>query len=145
VQRYFLGLVVISFLTGCEKQTGEAVVLSKEHIAAAPPISETPSSEHAASPKQSATNDERVRSIEGDEVTVDGYVMKPEMRGTSSDPRALKEEQWLVKVQMVHDERTFNVPTQQTLFDKLKVGDRVGVNYHLGKYTKTVWGAQISE
>jgi len=57
----------------------------------------------------------------------------------------LKEEQWLVKVQMVHDRCTFNVPTEQTLFDKLKVGDRVRVSYHLRKYTKTIWGAQISK
>jgi hypothetical protein len=28
-------------LGGCEKHRGEAIVLAKEHIAAAPPISET--------------------------------------------------------------------------------------------------------
>ena len=127
------------FLTGCEKQSGESVVLSKEHIAAAPPTTETSTAEHQPS------SNERPRGIPDDEITVDGYVMKPEVRGTSRHPRSLKEEQWLVKVQMVHDRRTFNVPTEQTLFDKLKVGDRVRVSYHLGKYTKTIWGAQISE
>jgi len=30
-----------------------------------------------------------------DEIDVDGYVMKPELRGTSRDPRALHHEQWL--------------------------------------------------
>jgi len=139
VQRYFLGLIIISFLTGCEKQSGEAVVLSKEHIAAAPPTTETSTAEHPP------TSNEQPQPIPDDEITVDGYVMKPEVRGTSRDPRALKEEQWLVKVQMIHDGRSFNVPTEQTLFDKLKAGDRVHVSYRLGKYTKTVWGAQISE
>ena len=139
VRRYALGLIIICFLTGCEKQSGESVVLSKEHIAAAPPTTETSTAEHPPS------SNEKLRAIPDDEITVDGYVMKPEVRGTSRDPRSLKEEQWLVKVQMVHDRCTFNVPTEQTLFDKLKVGDRVRVSYHLGKYTKTIWGAQISE
>jgi len=139
VRRYALGLIIICFLTGCEKQSGESVVLSKEHIAAAPPTTETSTAEHPPS------SNEKLRSIPDDEITVDGYVMKSEVCGTSRDPRSLKEEQWLVKVQMVHDRRTFNVPTEQTLFDKLKVGDRVRVSYHLGKYTKTIWGAQISE
>ncbi len=139
VRRYALGLIIICFLTGCEKQSGESVLLSKEHIAAAPPTTETSTAEHPPS------SNEKLRAIPDDEITVDGYVMKSEVCGTSRDPRSLKEEQWLVKVQMVHDRRTFNVPTEQTLFDKLKVGDRVRVSYHLGKYTKTIWGAQISE
>ena len=111
VRRYALGLIIICFLTGCEKQSGESVVLSKEHIAAAPPTTETSTAEHPPS------SNEKPRAIPDDEITVDGYVMKPEVRGTSRDPRSLKEEQWLVKVQMVHDRRTFNVPTEQTLFD----------------------------
>ena len=139
VRRYALGLIIICFLTGCEKQSGESVVLSKEHIAAAPPTTETSTAEHPPS------SNEKLRAIPDDEITVDGYVMKSEVCGTSRDPRSLKEEQWLVKVQMVHDRRTFNVPTEQTLFDKLKVGDRVRVSYNLGKYTKTIWRAQISE
>ena len=87
VRRYALGLIIISFLTGCEKQTGEAVVLSKEHIAAAQPTTETSTGEHPP------TSNEQPRPIPDDEITVDGYVMKPEVRGTSRDPRALKEEQ----------------------------------------------------
>ena len=133
VRRYALGLIIICFLTGCEKQSGESVVLSKEHIAAAPPTTETSTAEHPPS------SNEKLRAIPDDEITVDGYVMKSEVCGTSRDPRSLKEEQWLVKVQMVHDRRTFNVPTEQTLFDKLKVGDRVRVSYDLRKYTKTIW------
>ena len=35
--------------------------------------------------------------------------MKPEMRGTSRDPRALKAEHWLVKVRTLADGRTIQV------------------------------------
>ena len=137
--RFVLGLIAIFCLAGCEKQSGEAIVLTKEHIAAAPPASET------ATPSASPTSDEQPRPIGDDELTVDGYVMKPEARGTSRDPRALKDEQWLVKVRMIYDGRTFSVQADQGQFDKLKEGDRVQVKYRLGKYTKTVWGAAIEK
>jgi hypothetical protein len=94
--------VVAAFLiiavTGCEKKSGEAVVLAKEHIDAA---AETPNTQSAPSP------DEQPRPIADDEITVDGYAMKPEVRGTSRDPRALQHEQWLVKVRMIDNGRTF--------------------------------------
>jgi hypothetical protein len=139
VLRLVLGFLVIFCLTGCEKQSGEAIVITKEHIAAAPPASET------ATPSASATSNEQPRPIGDDEITVDGYVMKPDVRGTSRDPRVLKDEQWLVKVRMIYDGRTFNVQADQGQFDKLTEGDRVQVRYRLGKYTKTVWGAEIGK
>ena len=98
-----------------------------------------------AGPNEISTSAEEPRPIDDDEITVDGYAMKPEVRGTSRDPRALKDEQWLVKVRMIHDGRTFNAPAEQGQFDKLKEGDRVQVRYRLGKYTKTVWDAEIDE
>jgi hypothetical protein len=110
---------------GCERQNGEAIVLTKEYIAATPPGPENPSDKHVSSP---TGGEEQTRAIGDDEITVDGYVMKPEVRGTSHDPRALKDEQWLVKVRMI---------------DKLHEGHRVRVRYQLGKYTKTVWGGEI--
>jgi hypothetical protein len=118
-------------------------VLTKEHIAAAPPISETSPAGSPASPNEISTTSEELRPIGDDEITLDGYVMKPEVRGTSRDPRALKDEQWRVKVRMIYDGRTFNVQADQGQFDKLKEGDRVQVRYGFGKYTKTVWGAEI--
>jgi hypothetical protein len=139
VLRFVLGLLTIFCLAGCEKHSGEAIVLTKEHIAAAPPASET------TTPNASATSEEETRPIGDDEITVDGYVMKPEVRGTSRDPRALKDEQWLVKVRMIYDGRIFNVQAKQGQFDKLKEDDRVRVRYRLGKYTKTVWAAEIEE
>jgi hypothetical protein len=145
VLRFVLGLLAIFCLAGCEKQRGEAVVLAKEHIAAAPPISETSPADPAASPSEISNGAEQPRPISDDEITVDGYVMKPDVRGTSRDPRALKDEQWRVKVRMIDDGRTFSVEAEQGQFDKLKEGDRVQVTYRIGKYTKTVWGAEVDE
>lgn len=145
VLRSVLGLLAIFCLAGCEKKSGEAIVVAKEYIAAAPPISETSPAGSPASPNEISTTSEEPRPIGDDEITVDGHVMKPEVRGTSRDPRALKDEQWLVKVRMIYDGRTFNVQAEQGQFDKLKEGDRVQVRYRLGKYTKTVWGAEIRE
>jgi hypothetical protein len=132
-----LAAIVLFSLAGCEKLSGEGVVLAKEHIAAAPQNAATPSAE------PTSVSNEQLRPIGQDEITVDGYVMKPEARGTSRDPRALQDEQWLVKVRMIDDGRTFNLQTEQAQFDKLKESDRVKVRYRLGKYTKTVWAAEI--
>jgi hypothetical protein len=145
VLRFALGLLAIFCLAGCEKHSGEAVVLAKEYIAAAPPISETSPAGSPASPNEISSTSEELRPIGDDETTVDGYVMKPEVRGTSRDPRALKDEQWRIQVRMIYDGRTFNVQAEQGQFDKLKEGDRVQVKYRLGKYTKTLWGAEIEE
>ena len=90
-----------------------------------------------------ADKEEKLRPIEDDEITVDQYVMKPEVRGTSRDPRALADEQWLVKVRMVENGRIFNVPATRAQFEKLKEGDRARVKYRLGKYTGTVWAAEM--
>ena len=152
---FALTLLVISLdviaafcLTGCEKQSGEALVLAKEHIAAALPTTTTPHLESLESPPEpvvDSDSDEQARPLGEDEITVDGYVVKPEVRGTSRDPRALQDEQWLVKVRMIYDGRTFNVQATQAQFDKVTEGDQVKVRYRLGKYTKTVWAAEIEE
>jgi hypothetical protein len=119
------------------KNSGEAVVLAKEHIDAALPNAETPNPESAPGP------DEQLRPMADDEIAVDGYVMKPEAGGTSRDPRALKHEQWIVTVRMLDNGRTFQVPTDQAKWDKLRENDRVKVRYRTGKYTGTVWAAEI--
>ena len=124
-------------IAGCEKKSGEAVVLSKEHIDAAPPNKQAPSAQSAPSP------DEQRRPMRDDEIAVDGYVMKPEVRGTSRDPRALKDEQWIVKVRMLDNGRTFQVLADQAKWEKLRENDRVKVRYRTGKYTGTVWAAEI--
>jgi hypothetical protein len=133
--------VVAAFLiiaaTGCDKKRGEAVVLAKEHIDAAVPSAETPNAQSAPGPEA------EIRPMAADEIAVDGYVMKPEVRGTSRDPRALKDEQWIVKVRTVEDGRTFQVQADQAKWDKLRENDRVKVRYRTGKYTGTVWAAEI--
>jgi hypothetical protein len=128
---------LIIAVTGCEKKHGEAVVIAKEHIDAALPIAETPN------PQSAGTPDEQLRPMRNDEIAVDGYVMKPEERGTSRDPRALSHEQWIVKVRMLDNGRTFQVPADQTKWEKLRENDRVKVRYRTGKYTGTVWASEI--
>jgi hypothetical protein len=113
------------------------VVLSKEHIDAAPPNAETPKAQSDPSPTV------EIRPMADDEIAVEGHVMKPEVRGTSRDPRALQHEQWLVKVQMLGNGRTFQVPADRAQWEKLRENDRVKVKYRTGKYTGTVWAAEI--
>jgi hypothetical protein len=136
VPSYVVALLLIGF-SGCEKNSGEAVVQAKEHIDAALPTAETPNAESTPRP------DEQLRPMADDEIAVDGYVMKPEARGTSRDPRALKHEQWIVKVRMLDNGRTFQVPADQAKWEKLRENDRVKVRYRTGKYTGTVWAAEI--
>jgi hypothetical protein len=88
---------------------------------------------------------EQFRPIADDEITVDGYVMKPEMRGTSRDPRAVKAEQWLIKVRMVDKARIIQVHADQAQWQKLRENHRVKVTYRVGKYTGTVWAPRLSD
>lgn len=129
VFRLALVLTAVAGLVACEKRSGEAVVLGKEHIDAA---------------VESPTPGDGANGNRDDEITVDSYVMKQEVRGTGRDPRALKNEQWLVKVRLTADGRAFNVPADEAEFEKLNEGSRVQVSYRVGKYTKTVWGAEIT-
>jgi hypothetical protein len=142
-------------VTGCDKKSGYAMVLSKEHIAAAPPTEETPSMSPSNVPRRAAAGpagtqtesdpgpNVEIRPMSDDEIDVDGHVMKPELRGTSRDPRALKDEQWLVKVRMLDNGRTFQVPADQSQWQRLRENDKVKVRYRIGKYTGTVWAAEL--
>jgi hypothetical protein len=130
-------LLLVIALCCCDKKSGEAVVLSKEHIDAALPSAETPKAQSAPGPEA------EIRPMADDEIAVDGYVMKPEVRGTSHDPRALKEEQWLVKVRILDNGRTIQVPADQAQWEKLRENDRLKVRYRTGKYTGSVWTAEI--
>ena len=67
--------------------------------------------------------------------------MKPEMRGTSRDPRPLQQEHWIVKLRMFDNGRTFQVPAIK--WEKLRENDRVKVRYRTGKYIGTFWAAEI--
>ena len=123
--------LILSF-AGCEKKTGVAIVLEKEHIAAK-------KMEEANSTPATVGKDE---SPGANEITVDQYVMDPAVRGTDRDPRATNHEQWIVKVRMTNG-RQFNVQADQSRWKKLKEGDRVFVTYRQGKYTGTIWASKI--
>jgi hypothetical protein len=130
--------LILSF-AGCEKKTGVAIVLEKEHIAAKP-ADEKP--ENAATPASSETPTVEERELSANEITVDQYVMDRDVRGTDRDPRAMNHEQWIVKVRMTNG-RQFNVQADQLRWKKLEEGDRVFVTYRQGKYTGTVWDSKI--
>lgn len=136
-------------ITACTKNIGEAVILEKEHIDAAEPTP-TPATtltETAAKPSGSTSPDAEPLQTElaPDEIAVDSYVMKKNVRGTGKDPRAGTEEKWLIKVETVQESRRFTIHSDRAHFLKYKVGDRVRVRYKVGNYTGTVWDATIED
>lgn len=142
-------LATVSF-AGCDKKRGAAVVLEKEHIAARE-VTSTPAAQPSASSVSPTPGLDGVavyeevplREMAEDEIDVDGHVMKKDVRGTSLDPRAREDEQWIVRVQVVADRTRIKVQTDQARWEKIKVGDRVNVSYRQGQYTGTVWAAEI--
>jgi hypothetical protein len=149
-----LGLITVMVagvsLAGCHKKGGQAVVLEKEYIAAQE-IKASPSAEESVNPSSPTPDpavvvlqeEESTVELAEDEIVVDTYVMKKDARGTSRDPRAMKDEQWIVRVRMVADLRRIKVQTDKAHWDKAKIGDRINVSYREGKYTGTVWAAEI--
>lgn len=155
--RIALALIAVGSMASCTKNLGEAIVLEKEHIDAAeptptpPPTPATTLTENPPRPEQTETpNDlpaERPVQTElaPDEVAVDSYVMKKNVRGTGKDPRAGLHEKWLIKVESLLDGRHFTIFADRAHFLKYKVGDKVRVRYKVGNYTGTVWGATIED
>lgn len=150
-------LVIVGF-PGCRKKSGIAEVLEKEHIAAREP-SPTPTAQESPTPAQPSPAVEnpdasptpsperedysQLRELAPDEIVVDTVVMKKDVRGTSRDPRAGKDEQWIVKLQMISDQRLLRAFLDKARWEKLKVGDRVKVTYKQGKYTGSIWSVNI--
>ena len=143
-------LVVIAF-AGCWKKGGEAIVEDKEYIAPGEELgTPTPgatTSPVPVSPSPSASGDSEgytERPLAEDEIVVDDFVMKKNVRGTSKDPRAFPGlEQWRINVRLIEGGRRFTVRAKKAQFEKLKPGDRVKVRYREGKYTGTVWSSEI--
>ena len=139
------GMILLA-LAGCSRKSGEAVVLEKEHIAAAE-IRQTPSaapgqSIASATPlPASAANHEA--ELKPGEIVVNGYVMEKDVRGTSKDPRALSDEQWLLRVELISGGRKIDVHADQRQYEKVKPADHVEITYREGQYTGTVWSAEI--
>jgi hypothetical protein len=134
---------VAASLSGCSKKRSAAVVILKEHIE----VAEAKPSPSPADAKDRTTEPEVTTAPEmkADEIEVDGYVMKKEVRGTSKDPRARNEEQWRVTVQIENIGLSKLIQTDRAHYDKLKVGDRIRVAYYKGNYTGTVWAADIED
>jgi hypothetical protein len=145
---FIAGMALILGFTGCYKKSGKAVVLDKEHIAVRE-IVPTPASDQTATPGEIAASSpeptptvEEAPELAADEIVVDTYVMKKDARGTSRDPRATSDEQWIVWVKMIGGRR-LEVHTDKAHWDKVKIGDQINVSYREGKYTGTVWASEI--
>ncbi len=69
--------------------------------------------------------------------------MEKDVRGTSKDPRALTNEQWLVRVELISGGRKIDVHADRGQYEKVKPGDHVEITYREGKYTGTIWSAEI--
>ena len=132
---------------GCWKKSGLAVVTAKDYVPARE-ISETPNESPSDSPveeearlaepvpspsEESANTDDD----EGEEKAINDII------GPPLDPRATDHEQWIVSVRMIESGRQIDVRTDQSQWEKLKINDRVHVRYREGKYTHTVWSAEI--
>ena len=150
---FIAGPLLLALFAGCSKESGEAIVVEKEYIAAGEELG-TPTPAPATNPAEqdataAATPSESVeyttaKPLAEDEIAIGNYVMKKNVRGTSKDPRAQPgHEQWRITVQMVAGGRSFMVPANPAQYERLKVGDRVKVRYRKGKYTDTVWSAEI--
>jgi len=136
--RIIMSGMILLALAGCSRNSGEAVVLEKEHIAAAEIVSPAPT-------PASAANDETetARDLKPGEIVLDGYLMDKDLRGTSKDPRALTNEQWLVRVELISGGRKIDVHADRGQYKKVKPGDHVQITYREGKYTGTIWSAEI--
>jgi hypothetical protein len=96
-----IALLLMISLGGCERKSGDAVVIGKDYVAAV---------------KQ------------GEEI---------------KDERATSHEQWIVKARMLDNGRTIEVRASRAQWEKLHENDRIRVTYRVGKYTGTVWDAEI--
>src|ERR1700748_2746980 len=129
------GLVVLLIalsLAGCSKKRSTATVIEKEHVDIA---------EAKPSPLPQSTPGETevtYAEMKPDEIEVDGYVMKKGVRGTGKDPRATKDEQWRITVQIDDIGLRKLIQSDRAHYDRLKVGDRIKVAYYKGNYTGTV-------
>jgi hypothetical protein len=71
------------------------------------------------------------------------YVAAEKQGAEIKDARSTDHEQWIVKVRMVDNARIIDVRADRAQWEKLRESDRVEVNYRVGKYTGTVWYAEI--
>jgi hypothetical protein len=150
VPRFAVVFFLALSCAACAKKQGKAIVVEKEHIDSAEIKPSASPEGSAANGKQETLNSPAgeepvIQEMAPDEIAVDSYVMKKDVRGTSKDPRAGSDEKWLVKVEMVQVSRRFNIHTDRAHYDKAKVGDRIKVKYSEGKYSSAIWSAEIED
>src|SRR6266511_5470282 len=80
----------------------------------------------------------------GDAVVIGkDYVAAVKQGEEIKDERATNHEQWIVKVRMRDNGRRIEVRANRAQWEKLRENDQVKVMYRVGKYTGTVWDAEI--
>jgi hypothetical protein len=91
-----------------------------------------------------ATCSGRLREESGEAVVIGkDYVAAAKQGDEIKDQRATNNEQWIVKVRMLDNGRKIQVRADRAQWEKLRENDRVKVTYRAGKYTGTVWDADI--
>jgi hypothetical protein len=71
------------------------------------------------------------------------YVAAMKQGEALKDERATNHEQWIVKVRMLDNGRRIEVRADRAQWEKLRENERVKITYRVGKYTGTVWDAEI--
>jgi hypothetical protein len=71
------------------------------------------------------------------------YVAAAKQGEALKDERATNHEQWIVKVRMLDNGRRIEVRADRAQWEKLRENERVKITYRVGKYTGTVWDAEI--
>src|SRR5207237_4880823 len=71
------------------------------------------------------------------------YVAAVKQDEEIKDERAANHEQWIVKVRMRDNGRRIEVRADRAQWEKLRENERVKITYRIGKYTGTVWDAEI--
>jgi len=71
------------------------------------------------------------------------YVAAVKQGEEIKDERATNDEQWIVKVRMLDNGRRIEVRADRAQWEKLRENERVKIMYRVGKYTGTVWDAEI--
>ena len=71
------------------------------------------------------------------------YVAAMKQGEEVKDERATNHEQWIVEVRMLDNSRAISVLADRGQWERLRENDRVKVAYRTGKYTGTIWDAEI--
>jgi hypothetical protein len=77
------------------------------------------------------------------EVVGRDYIPATYSSTAGEEGRELVAEQWILLVRMRDDAKRIRISVDLPEWEKAKAGDRVKVSYSQGKYTGTVWAAEL--